>query len=80
MRPLYGSPPAQHALTRLAEPLLASPIPQKLLQLVASAAERRYENIYVRAREANEVIQSTPITGVDLHVIAGLLLEKLFCV
>jgi COP9 signalosome complex subunit 8 len=71
-------PPAQHALTRLPESLSTSPIPQKLVRLVASAAERRYENIYPRAREVHDVLQSTPISGVDLNAIAGLLLEKYF--
>ncbi|KXN92185.1 COP9 signalosome complex subunit 8 [Leucoagaricus sp. SymC.cos] len=42
-------PPAQYALSRLPDPLLAMPLTKALLELVSATAERRYSQIYARA-------------------------------
>ena len=46
---------------------------------MASAAERRYDHIYSRAKEVHDVLKSTPISGADLNGVASFLLEKYFC-
>ena len=61
---------------RLPDVLKANPITQALFKLSASVSERKYRNVYSRTEEAQNIIESTPISGVDLAVVVNGLLTK----
>jgi COP9 signalosome complex subunit 8 len=44
------SPPARFALTRLPSPLLHHPLTEGLFNLLASTSERKYPQVYIRAK------------------------------
>lgn len=56
--------------------LTAHAIPQTLMRLVASTAERKYDKIYPRAEDVHRAVQAADIGGADLKTIVGILLEK----
>jgi len=49
-------PPARFALTRLPSPLLHHPLTEGLFNLLASASERNYPQVYARARALAETL------------------------
>ena len=51
-------------------------VTQALARLVASAAERVYENIYPRAHEVLRVVQGVELGGNDMKTLADMLLNK----
>ena len=54
-------------------------VPRAIIDLVASASERKYQNIYARARELHGLLQRGEVPGADLGAVAGVLLEKYIC-
>lgn len=72
------SPPALFAILRLPEVLKANPIASAILKLVASTAERKYENIYPRAQELFIILKNTHVPGVDFQTTVDILLLRFF--
>ncbi|KAI8989739.1 hypothetical protein BD414DRAFT_485075 [Trametes punicea] len=67
-------PLARHVLTRLPEGLASFPLSQGLFQLVASASERKYSDIYRRADELHHfVLQPTFGNPEFSQILAGMI-------
>ncbi|KAF7791345.1 hypothetical protein EIP86_002359, partial [Pleurotus ostreatoroseus] len=67
---------AQSTLARLPNSIATHVVTQALARLVASAAERVYENIYPRAHEVLSVVQGVELGGNDMKTLADMLLNK----
>ncbi|KAG5719599.1 hypothetical protein E4T56_gene8948 [Termitomyces sp. T112] len=50
-------PPARFALTQLSEDISSTPLSHSLFELLASTWDRKHANVYLRARELNNLVQ-----------------------
>jgi len=63
---LDNLPPARFALTRLPNNLRSQPLPRALLELLASAYARNYENIYPRVTKLVELVDGPLYLSLEL--------------
>ncbi|EKM55327.1 uncharacterized protein PHACADRAFT_55522, partial [Phanerochaete carnosa HHB-10118-sp] len=73
---LDNVPPALQAIARLPDVLKTHPLGQELFRLGASVLERKYGNVYPRANDLLQVLQSTQISGADFQAVTTGLLTK----
>jgi len=60
---------ARFALQRLPDSLKANPVPQALFSLVAAVSERKYDKLYARAEELQQIPQQVQFSEIDFNPV-----------